>query len=95
MQPLPVAARREFLKRDATPLEQVEHQPKMLKFLVDDLRHRAGERDVVDIGEEQVHRHAGGLLLAVGVVDEDLVEGGVDLGEPAGGGGGLQAEHRV
>jgi len=27
------------------------------------------------------------------MVDEHLVEAGVDLGEPAGGGGGLKAEH--
>jgi hypothetical protein len=29
----------------------------------------------------------------VGVVDQDVVEVGVDLGEPAGVGGRLQAEH--
>jgi hypothetical protein len=29
----------------------------------------------------------------VGVIDEDLVEAGIDLGQPAGGSGGVQAEH--
>ena len=48
---------------------------------------------MVDVGKEQVHRHARRLLLAVRMVDEDLVEVSVDLGEPAGVGGGLQAEH--
>ena len=65
----------------------------MRQLLVDDLRHRTGQSDMIDIGKKQVHRHACRLLFAVRVVDEDVVEVGVDLGEPAGVGGGLQAEH--
>ena len=52
----------------------------MFELLVHDLGHRPGEVDVVDIGEQQVHRHTRGLLLTVGMVDEHLVEMGVDLG---------------
>ena len=90
---LAVARGRKLPEADAPPLEQVEHKVKMRQFLVDDLRHRAGQRHMIDIRKEQVHRHARRLLLAVRVVDQDLVEVGVDLGEPAGVGGGLQAEH--
>ncbi len=93
VQPWSVAARRELFEANAAPLEQVEHEPKVLEFLVHDLRHRPGERHMVDVGKKQVHRHACGLLLAVGVVDEHIIEASVDLGEPAGGGGGLEAQH--
>ena len=93
VEPLAVARRRQLSEGDAPSFEQIEHELKMRQLLVDDLRHRAGQWDVIDIGKKQVHRHACRLLFAVRVVDEDVVEVGVDLGEPAGAGGGLQAEH--
>ena len=80
MEPCSVGTRREFPKGDLAALEEIEDEPEVFELLVHDLGHRPGEVDVVDIGEQQVHRHARGLLLTVGVVDEHLVEMGVDLG---------------
>ena len=65
----------------------------MLELLVDDERHLAAELLVFDVREDEIQRRAGRFLLAMGVVDEDVVEMGVDLGEPAGGGFGLEVEH--
>ena len=65
----------------------------MLELFVDDERHLAAELLVFDVREDEIERRAGRFLLAVGVVDEDLVEMGVDLGEPAGGRFGLEMEH--
>jgi hypothetical protein len=45
--------------------------------------------------KDEIERRAGRLLLAVGVIDENLVEILVDLPEPAGVGFCLQVKHEL
>ena len=63
--------------------QEIEHHVKVLQLFVDDLGHLAAQVDVLDVREDEVQRGAGRFLLAVGVVDEDRVQVGIDLGEPA------------
>ena len=93
VQRLRIAARGELAETDAAMRQQVEDQAEVIELLGDDLRHGSRDGRAVDVGEEEVHRHAGGLLLAVRVIDEHLVEVPIDLGEPPGGRRGGEAEH--
>jgi hypothetical protein len=44
---------------------------KVLKLLIDDRSHLAAQADILDVGEDEIERGSGRLLLAVGVVDQD------------------------
>ena len=79
----PVTARRQLAERNAAPLAQGQHHLEMLQLLADDLGQGPKNRHAVDIGENEVHRHARGLLLAVGVVDDQFFEVLLHLHEPA------------
>lgn len=85
----------ELVEADAAAVEDGADLMEVVKLLVDDLGHGAGQVGLLDVGEEQVHGHAGGFLFAVGVVDEEEVEMGLDLVEPAGGGWCCKAKHAV
>lgn len=93
MEPLAIAGGGEAAKGDAATLEEIEHQMEVGQFLGDDLGHCPGHRPAVDIGKEQIHRHAGGLLLAVGVIDEDLIQMGIHLVKPSCRSGSGEREH--
>ena len=60
-------------------LQQVDHQVEVLQLLADDLRHGAGEVVMIHVGEQQIHRRARRLLLAMGVVDQDFFEMRINL----------------
>ncbi len=69
-----VAAGRQPAEANAAARQNIEHQMEMGQLLLDDLGHRPAYIDVVHIGKQQVHGRAGRLFLAVGVIDEQLVE---------------------
>ena len=56
--------------------EQREHLLEVHQLLAREPRERREQGGVLRIAEEQLHRGAGGLLLAVRVVDQQLVAGG-------------------
>src|SRR5690606_7168855 len=65
----------------------------MIQFLLNDLVHCPAEIFVLGVREHQIHGRSGGLFLAVRVVDQNLVQVGIDLIEPAAGGLGLKVQH--
>src|SRR5438067_10360241 len=58
---------------------------KMVKFLLHDFGHCPRQLRVLDIGEQEIHRHARSLFLAMRMVDQQQVEVLPDLREPASG----------
>ena len=83
LKPGAIRRRGELPKPDPAALEEIEHHPEMLQLFFDDLRHRPRQWQAIDIRKEEIHRHAGGLLLAMGVVDEELLEMPLHLRKPA------------
>ena len=65
----------------------------MIELLVDDPGHLTAQLDALDIAENQVQRRAGRFLLAVGMIDQNFLEIGIDLREPTGGSCGGKAKH--
>ena len=93
MQLRAVPARRQLVEPNAAAVEDRPDLVKVVELFLHDLGHRPGQLGVLDVGEEQVHRHAGRLLLAVSMVDEQEIEPRRHLGEPAVGRGGVQVQH--
>src|SRR5206468_11092544 len=58
---------------------------KMVKFLLHDFGHCPRQLRVLDIGEQEIHRHARSLFLTMRMVDQQQVEVLLDLREPASG----------
>jgi hypothetical protein len=67
---------------DSTPIEQLSDELEMGQFFVHDFGHRAAQVGVFHIGEHEVQRGASRLLLAVGMVDQNVRQVPVDLVEP-------------
>ncbi len=90
MQSGTVAAGPQFAKTDASSGEDVEHHVEMAELFLHDVGHRATEISVLDLGEQQIHRHSGRLLFAMGVVDEQFFNVVFDLRQPTVGGRGTE-----
>ena len=64
-----------------------------IELLVNDLCHRPRQLGVLHIGEQQVHRHARRLLLAVRMVDQQQIEMLLDLLQPPLRSWAMEAQH--
>ncbi len=80
-------------KRDVALVEQLQYLVEMVQLLIDDDGHFAAQFFVFHVGHQQVHRTAGRLSLAMGVVQQNLVQVLVDLSQPAVGGCRVEIEH--
>src|SRR5207247_1387290 len=69
-----VRARHLMTERDPAHRELRQHRLEVLQLLARELRERHQQLPPLGILEEEAHRGGGCLLLAVGVVEEDLVE---------------------
>src|SRR3954466_6628019 len=54
----------------------------MLEFLADNLGHFAAKFDILNVREDKVERGAGGLLLAMSVINEDRWQVRINLLKP-------------
>jgi hypothetical protein len=90
-----VISRTQFAEPYTPLLEQFENHLKMLEFLGDDDGHFLREFLAVDIRTQQAHRSRCRLVLAVGMVDQNLFEVLVDLTKPPYLGLALQMEHEL
>jgi magnesium transporter len=89
----PVGAGGKLAKLDAALLEDFANHVEVFEFLANDFGHFLTQVLVFDIGEEQIHRRAGRLFLAVSVVDQEQVESVLDARKPARRRGFCEVEH--
>ena len=75
------------------PLELAEHRLEVVQLLARQLRERARQLRTLRVAEDQRQRGAGGLLLGVGVVQQDRVDVGQGPVEPGGSAAGRQVQH--
>lgn len=88
-----VGSRLEASEGYAALIESFEHHLVVFEFFDHDAAHFVAEFSIFGIGIHQAHRDRSRFALAVGVIDEDLVEMLVDLLEPTLGRFGLQVQH--
>src|SRR5207247_10730553 len=86
-------ARHLVAERDATRAELSQHLLEVAELLAGELRERHRQLPPLGILEEEAHRGGRRLLLAVGVVEEDLVEVRARTLDPRATRGGREAQH--
>jgi len=86
VEPASVATGLKAMKSNVATFQNGENQVEMLQLLVNDRGHFSAQLFVVDVGKNQVHRHAGGLFFAMRVIDQNLIQVLIYLTQPTVGG---------
>ena len=80
-------------ERDPARGQRVDDALEVPQLLARQTRQRPQELRPIGVAEEQTQRRRGGLLLAVRVVDEDVVQVRERARQPGGAGGGGEVQH--